>query len=78
VDMVSFTGSTRAGIDIAKNAAAGVKRVTQELGGKGPNIVLDDADFAENVSKGVVTMMLNSGQTCSAPSRMLVPNARME
>ncbi|MGC5255066.1 aldehyde dehydrogenase family protein [Gordonia sp. DT218] len=78
VDMVSFTGSTRAGIDIAKNAAAGVKRVTQELGGKGPNIVLDDEDFAENVSKGVVTMMLNSGQTCSAPSRMLVPNGRME
>ncbi|AZG45118.1 aldehyde dehydrogenase family protein [Gordonia insulae] len=78
VDMVSFTGSTRAGIDIAKNAAAGVKRVTQELGGKGPNIVLDDADLAENVAKGVVTMMLNSGQTCSAPSRMLVPNHRME
>ncbi|MFW0796690.1 aldehyde dehydrogenase family protein [Gordonia sp. CPCC 205515] len=78
VDMVSFTGSTRAGIDIAKNAAAGVKRVTQELGGKGPNIVLDDASFAENVGKGVVTMMLNSGQTCSAPSRMLVPSGRME
>jgi aldehyde dehydrogenase (NAD+) len=78
VDMVSFTGSTRAGIDIATNAASGVKRVTQELGGKGPNIILDDKDFAENVGKGVVTMMLNSGQTCSAPSRMLVPGERME
>ncbi|WP_207837251.1 aldehyde dehydrogenase family protein [Williamsia soli] len=78
VDMISFTGSTRAGIDIATNAASGVKRVTQELGGKGPNIVLDDKDFAENVGKGVVTMMLNSGQTCSAPSRMLVPGERME
>ena len=78
VDMISFTGSTRAGIDIAKNAAAGVKRVTQELGGKGPNIILDDAALAENVGKGVVTMMMNSGQTCSAPSRMLVPGARME
>lgn len=78
VDMISFTGSTRAGIDIAGNAAAGVKRVTQELGGKGPNIILDDDAFGENVGKGVVTMMLNSGQTCSAPSRMLVPGHRME
>ena len=78
VDMISFTGSTRAGVDIAKNAAAGVKRVTQELGGKGPNVILDDDAFADNVSAGVVTMMLNSGQTCSAPSRMLVPAERME
>lgn len=78
VDMISFTGSTRAGIDIARNAAPSVKRVTQELGGKSPNIVLDDEDFAENVGKGVATMMGNSGQTCSAPSRMLVPSARME
>ncbi|MGW6118207.1 aldehyde dehydrogenase family protein [Nocardia sp. NPDC055165] len=77
VDLVSFTGSARAGIDIARNAAAGVKRVTQELGGKNPNIILDDDAFAENVGKGVVSMMLNSGQTCSAPSRMLVPGARM-
>ncbi|WP_068160620.1 aldehyde dehydrogenase family protein [Rhodococcus phenolicus] len=77
VDMVSFTGSTRAGIDIATNAAPGVKRVTQELGGKSPNIVLDDTDLAGNVAKGVATMMMNSGQTCSAPSRMLVPAARM-
>jgi aldehyde dehydrogenase (NAD+) len=78
VDMVSFTGSTRAGVDIAKNAAPSVKRVTQELGGKGPNIVLDDAAFVKNVAGGVAAMMLNSGQTCSAPSRMLVPSARME
>jgi aldehyde dehydrogenase (NAD+) len=78
VDMVSFTGSTRAGIDIARNAAPSVKRVTQELGGKSPNIVLDDDDFAVNVGKGVAAMMGNSGQTCSAPSRMLVPAARME
>ncbi|MBL7488829.1 aldehyde dehydrogenase family protein [Frankia sp. AgB1.9] len=77
VDMVSFTGSTRAGIEIARNAAPTVKRVTQELGGKGPNIILDDADFAANVAKGVGSMMGNSGQTCSAPSRMLVPGERM-
>jgi aldehyde dehydrogenase (NAD+) len=78
VDMVSFTGSTRAGVEIARNAAPTVKRVTQELGGKGPNIILDDEAFAENVGKGVAGMMTNSGQTCSAPSRMLVPAARME
>ena len=78
VDMVSFTGSTRAGVEIARNAAAGVKRVTQELGGKSPNIVLDDADLAANVAAGVTSMMGNSGQTCSAPSRMLVPAARMD
>jgi aldehyde dehydrogenase (NAD+) len=77
VDMISFTGSTRAGVDIARNAAPSVKRVTQELGGKGPNIILDDEAFAENVGKGVGSMMLNSGQTCSAPSRMLVPAGRM-
>jgi aldehyde dehydrogenase (NAD+) len=78
VDMVSFTGSTRAGVEIAKNAAATVKRVSQELGGKGPNIILDDAAFATNVANGVGAMMGNSGQTCSAPSRMLVPAARMD
>ncbi|MFI5720516.1 aldehyde dehydrogenase family protein [Nocardia sp. NPDC051750] len=78
VDMVSFTGSTRAGIDIARNAAVTVKRVTQELGGKGPNIILDDEDFATNVGQGVADMMGNSGQTCSAPARMLVPSARMQ
>jgi aldehyde dehydrogenase (NAD+) len=78
IDMISFTGSTRAGIDIAKNASPTVKRVAQELGGKSPNIVLDDAAFAKHVANGVASMMGNSGQTCSAPSRMLVPNARME
>src|SRR5581483_2605236 len=78
IDMVSFTGSTRAGIDGAKNAAATVKRVTQELGGKSPNIVLDDEKFAESVGAGVATMMVNSGQSCNAPSRMLVPKSRMD
>ena len=77
IDMISFTGSTRAGVDIATRAAASVKRVTQELGGKSPNIILDDSAFAANVSGGVQFMMRNSGQTCSAPSRMLVPNKRM-
>lgn len=78
VDMVSFTGSTRAGIEIARNAAPGIKRVTQELGGKSPNILLDDDSFAEGVSRGVYALMANSGQTCAAPSRMLVPACRLE
>ncbi len=78
IDMVSFTGSTRAGIDVAKNAAPTVKRVTQELGGKSPNIVLDDEGFEQSVGTGVTAMMPNSGQSCNAPSRMLVPNARMK
>jgi aldehyde dehydrogenase (NAD+) len=78
VDMISFTGSTRAGVEIAKNAAPTVKRVAQELGGKSPNILLDDAGFARNVGAGVAAMMGNSGQSCSAPSRMLVPRARMD
>ncbi|GAA2531246.1 aldehyde dehydrogenase family protein [Mycolicibacterium diernhoferi] len=78
VDMVSFTGSTRAGIEVARNAAPTVKRVSQELGGKSPNIVLDDEAFAKGVAAGVTTMMVNSGQSCNAPSRMLVPNSRMD
>ena len=78
IDLISFTGSTRAGVDIAKNAAASVKRVCQELGGKSPNIILDDAQFAKHVASGVASMMGNSGQTCSAPSRMLVPKGRMD
>ena len=78
IDMVSFTGSTRAGVDVARNAAATVKRVTQELGGKSPNIVIDDDAFASSVAAGVSAMMLNSGQSCNAPSRMLVPNSRMD
>ncbi|MCX4092521.1 aldehyde dehydrogenase family protein [Nocardia sp. alder85J] len=77
IDMVSFTGSTRAGIEIARNAAPSVKRVTQELGGKSPNVILDDADLAENVVKGVAAVMMNSGQTCSATTRMLVPANRI-
>ncbi|WAC54626.1 aldehyde dehydrogenase family protein [Gordonia sp. SL306] len=77
IDMVSFTGSTRAGIEVAKNAAPTVKRVAQELGGKSPNIILDDEDFATNVSGGVAAMMMNSGQSCNAPTRMLVPKSRM-
>ena len=76
VDMMSFTGSTRAGILIAKAAADTVKRVSQELGGKSANIVLDDADFPKAVSAGVAHMMGNSGQSCNAPSRMLVPMKR--
>ncbi len=78
IDMVSFTGSTRAGIEVARNAAPTVKRVTQELGGKSPNIVLDDDDFAKSVAAGTSVMMMNSGQSCNAPSRMLVPNSRMD
>src|SRR6478609_3327302 len=78
IDMVSFTGSTRAGVDVARNAAPTVKRVTQELGGKSPNIVLDDEDFAKSVAAGVSVMMMNSGQSCNAPSRMLVPNSRKD
>ena len=78
IDMVSFTGSTRAGVEVAKIAAPTVKRVTQELGGKSPNIVLDDAGFADGVRAGVANMMPNSGQSCNAPSRMLVPNSRMD
>jgi len=72
VDLVSFTGSTRAGVDVARNAAETVKRVTQELGGKSANIILDDADFAAAVSSGVQSCFLNSGQACNAPTRMLV------
>lgn len=77
IDMISFTGSTRAGIEVAKSAAPTVKRVAQELGGKSPNIILDDEDFAANVAGGIATMMMNSGQSCNAPSRMLVPAGRV-
>lgn len=78
IDMLSFTGSTRAGIAIAKNAANTVKRVTQELGGKSANILLEDADIEKWVSKGVVNCFTNSGQSCNAPTRMLVPESKME
>ena len=72
IDMVSFTGSTRAGILVAKAAAETVKRVTQELGGKSPNIIFEDADLEVAVRSGVTNMMGNTGQSCNAPSRMLV------
>jgi aldehyde dehydrogenase (NAD+) len=77
IDMVSITGSTRAGIDVAANAAATVKRVHQELGGKSPNIMLKDADLEKAVTSGVRFIMLNSGQSCSTPSRMLAPKSRI-
>jgi aldehyde dehydrogenase (NAD+) len=76
VDMVSFTGSTRAGIIVAKTAADTVKRVAQELGGKSANIILPDADFETAVTKGVEACFGNSGQSCDAPTRMLVPMER--
>jgi aldehyde dehydrogenase (NAD+) len=78
VDMVSFTGSTRAGIEVARNAAPTVKRVAQELGGKSANILLDDADFATMVPQGVQACFMNSGQACAAPTRMLVPRHRQQ
>ena len=73
VNMMSFTGSTRAGILVAKNAAETVKRVSQELGGKSVNLILPDADLEAAVVHGVNSVMMNSGQTCAAPTRMLVP-----
>lgn len=77
IDMISFTGSTRAGIDVAKRAANTVKRVSQELGGKSPNVILEDADFTKAVSGGVMHVFNNSGQSCNAPTRMIVPAAKM-
>ncbi|HEX3912530.1 MAG TPA: aldehyde dehydrogenase family protein [Steroidobacteraceae bacterium] len=77
VDMVSFTGSTRAGSEVARNAAASVKRVHQELGGKSPNVLLDDADFERAVKQSVLHVFQNSGQSCNAPTRMLVPAAKL-
>jgi aldehyde dehydrogenase (NAD+) len=76
VDMVSFTGSTRAGIIVAKTAAYTVKRVAQELGGKSANIILPDADFENAVIQGVQGCFGNTGQSCDAPTRMLVPKER--
>jgi aldehyde dehydrogenase (NAD+) len=78
VDMVSFTGSTRAGIEVARNAAPTVKRVHQELGGKSPNLILPDADLKRAITNGVRGVMGNSGQSCNAPTRLLVPNDRMD
>ncbi|HEY5047175.1 MAG TPA: aldehyde dehydrogenase family protein [Rhizomicrobium sp.] len=76
IDMMSFTGSTRAGIAVAKAAADTVKRVTQELGGKSANIILDDADLKKAVVQGVQNCFSNSGQSCNAPTRMFVPAAK--
>ncbi len=77
IDMISFTGSTRAGVDVAQRAAPTVKRVSQELGGKSPNIILEDADLQKAVTGGVAHVFMNSGQSCNAPTRMLVPQAKM-
>jgi aldehyde dehydrogenase (NAD+) len=78
IDMMSFTGSTRAGIDVAQRAAPTVKRVTQELGGKSPNIILEDADLSKSIAGGTAHCFNNSGQSCNAPTRMLVPLAKMK
>jgi aldehyde dehydrogenase (NAD+) len=78
IDMMSFTGSTRAGIEVAKSSAPTVKRVTQELGGKSANIILDDADFEAAIPRDLFGMCMNSGQSCNAGTRMLVPNSRMD
>ncbi len=77
LDMVSFTGSTRAGIEVARGAAPTVKRVHQELGGKSPNVLLEDCDFSRAVKIGVLQVLTNSGQSCDAPTRMLVPEGRL-
>ncbi len=78
VDMISITGSTRAGVEVAISAAPTVKRVHQELGGKSPLLILDDADLKSAVTTGVASVMMNTGQTCIAPTRMLVPRERYE
>jgi aldehyde dehydrogenase (NAD+) len=78
IDVMSFTGSTRGGIAVAKASAATVKRVSQELGGKSANIILGDTDIAQAVADGVDYCMDNSGQSCNAPTRMLVPNSQMQ
>ena len=78
IAMVSFTGSTRAGISVAQNAAPSVKRVAQELGGKSANIILDDADLQRSVSKGAANCFENTGQSCNAPTRMLVPRDKVD
>ena len=76
IDMMSFTGSTRGGVAVAKASADSVKRVSQELGGKSANIILDDANFEKSIRAGVDSCMSNTGQSCNAPTRMLVPAAR--
>ena len=76
IDMMSFTGSTRGGVAVAKASATNVKRVSQELGGKSPNLILDDNSFTTSITNGVIHVMGNSGQSCNAPTRMLVPRSR--
>ncbi len=78
IDMMSFTGSTRAGTAVMKNAAEGIKRVALELGGKSPNIILDDADLEKAVRRGMMHMANNTGQSCNAPSRMLAPKSKYD
>ena len=77
IDCISFTGSTRAGIDVAIRAAPTIKRVGQELWGKSANVILDDADLEKAVTEGLKLCLRNSGQSCNAPTRMLVPKAKM-
>ena len=76
IDMMSFTGSTRGGVAVATASAATVKRVSQELGGKSANIILDDDSFTKSITNGVTHVMSNTGQSCNAPTRMLVPQSR--
>ena len=78
IDMMSFTGSTRGGVAVAKGSADTVKRVSQELGGKSANIILDDEKFQQSVSIGVQKIMENTGQSCNAPTRMIVPKTRQD
>ena len=78
IDMLSFTGSTRAGVLVAKSAADTVKRVAQELGGKSANILLDDVDLQNAVTRGVAACFTNSGQSCSIPTRLLIPRNLMD
>ena len=78
IDMMSFTGSTRGGVAVAKASADSVKRVSQELGGKSANIILDDANFEGSIRAGVDSCMSNTGQSCNAPTRMLVPASRKD
>jgi acyl-CoA reductase-like NAD-dependent aldehyde dehydrogenase len=77
IEMVSFTGSTRAGKRVSQLGTENIKRVTLELGGKSPNVILDDADLVKAIPAGVMGCYANSGQTCSAPTRMIVPRARL-
>ena len=75
IDMVSFTGSTGTGISVARAAAVSVKRVTQELGGKSPSVILPDADLGCAIPDGVLRAFMNAGQSCQAPTRMVVPRS---